>query len=107
MSSGPGQRAWNRPGVGGGASAAASARWKIEQRSPGGMGGAWRRGGGFCAQGAGLTPGGGRAWRPRRPRDWGAEVSTSGARPVYFSIPPYLVCAKGVEERGKKSLQKV
>lgn len=33
----------------------------------------------------------------------GGEVSTSGARPVYFSIPLYLVCAKGMEEREKKT----
>lgn len=64
MSSGPGQRAWNRPGVGGGAAAAASAGWKIEQRSPG----AWAAPGG----GAEVLRAGGGAYA-----GWGACVAAS------------------------------
>lgn len=65
------------------------------------MGGAWRRGGGFARRGRGLRWVGG-------VQGGLSDLGTGGGRAldvggVYFSVPPYLVCAKGMEERGEKT----
>lgn len=86
--------------MGGGAAAAASAGWKIEQRSPG----AWAAPG----EGAEALRTGGGAYAGLGACKAASAISGLGDRAldvggVYFSVPPYLVCAKGMEERGKKT----
>lgn len=54
----------------------------------------------LCAQGAVPTPGWGRAWRPQRSRDWGVELSTSGASTL-ASHPTWCV-PRAWKKEGKK-----